>query len=330
MTTIKPSVFLRQIFMIFMAGTFFSACSPESGNLFQGYVEADYVYIAAPGSGRLDHLAVQRGDSVSRDQLLFALDPEPEKSRVAEEKGLLAKAEYQLDDLKKGQRPTEIAALAESLREAKSALRLARIEHARRKKLFESNTLSEAEYDAARTEYQQNRHRVKKIEAELKTAKLGARKDRIRAANAEVSRLKALLAQSSWQLHQKKQFSPEKAVVFDTLYRPGEWVPAGKPVVCLLPPENRKVRFYVPQETAGRLFVGQTVWVSWDGTAEPDEATIRFISPEVEYTPPVIYSSQSRKKLVIMVEAVPRISRAKAFHPGQPVDVRLPAGEAHE
>ena len=47
------------------------------------------------------------------------------------------------------------------------------------------------------------------------------------------------------------------------------------------------------------------------------------ISPRAEYTPPVIYSQESRDKLVFMVEAVFDDKTAANLHPGQPVDVKL-------
>jgi HlyD family secretion protein len=47
------------------------------------------------------------------------------------------------------------------------------------------------------------------------------------------------------------------------------------------------------------------------------------VSNQAEYTPPVIYSNESRAKLVFMVEAHPSIADATKLHPGQPVSVVL-------
>ena len=51
-------------------------------------------------------------------------------------------------------------------------------------------------------------------------------------------------------------------------------------------------------------------------------ATISFIAPQAEYTPPVIYSEASRAKLVYLVEARPPPQQAALINPGQPVTVR--------
>jgi HlyD family secretion protein len=50
---------------------------------------------------------------------------------------------------------------------------------------------------------------------------------------------------------------------------------------------------------------------------------VRYISTEPEYTPPVIYSRESRASLVFLVEARPSIDDAMSLKPGQPVDVRI-------
>src|SRR5262249_35865953 len=112
-------------------------------------------------------------------------------------------------------------------------------------------------------------------------------------------------------------------VVFDTLYRQGEWVAAGRPVVALLPPTNIKVRAFVPQTQIGTVQVGQGVRVNVDGVAEPFLGEVSFISPQAEYTPPVIYSRESREKLVFKIEIVFDPQAGASLHPGQPVDVQL-------
>ena len=113
----------------------------------------------------------------------------------------------------------------------------------------------------------------------------------------------------------------------DTLYRPGEWVPAGAPVVSLLPPANVKIRFYVPETTVGTLRLGDAVSVRCDGCGADIAAAIRFIAPQAEFTPPVIYSRENRANLVFLVEARPNAPNP-ALHPGLPAEVAL-AARAH-
>ena len=94
----------------------------------------------------------------------------------------------------------------------------------------------------------------------------------------------------------------------------------------LLPPPNIKVRAFVPETKVGALRVGEQARVTVDGLSQPFAGRISYISPRAEYTPPVIYSRESRAKLVFMVEIVFEPAVAAKLHPGQPVDVRFVGG----
>ena len=131
------------------------------------------------------------------------------------------------------------------------------------------------------------------------------------------------VAQAEWNFTQKAQAAPQAGLVFDTLYREGEWVDAGHPVVVLLPPEDIEVRAFVPETKIGKVHPGDQVQVFVDGISEPFKGTLRYIFPQAEYTPPVIYSEESRSKLVFMVEIDFDPETAAKLHPGQPVDVEF-------
>jgi HlyD family secretion protein len=131
------------------------------------------------------------------------------------------------------------------------------------------------------------------------------------------------MAQAEWDFSQKRQAAPQAGLIFDTLYREGEWVAAGHPVVILLPPQNIKVRAFVPETQIGSIHAGDQVRVIVDGTSQPFTGKVSFISPQAEYTPPVIYSVESRGKLVFMIEMVFDPAIAIKLHPGQPVDVEF-------
>ena len=292
----------------------------------QGYVEGEYVYVAAPVAGRLEALHVARGARVQAGDPLFRLDRSGEQPARDDAAARLARAEAHLADLRKGKRPSEIESIEAQLAQAQAMLELAETELKRRERLVATNVASREAVDQARAAYQREKARVAELQAELKTAQLGARADEIQAAEAEVRAARAQLAEAEWRLDQMSQAAPQAGVVIDTLYRPGEWVAAGNPVVSLLPPENVKVRLFVPEPRLGTIELGDEVRVSCDACPPDLTAVISFISPEAEYTPPVIYSREMRAKLVYMVEAEP--GQPTALHPGQPVDVTLPPAPA--
>jgi HlyD family secretion protein len=83
------------------------------------------------------------------------------------------------------------------------------------------------------------------------------------------------------------------------------------------------VRFFIPEPIVGTLHEGDGVVLNCDGCPPDIPARISFIAPQAEYTPPVIYSKESRAKLVFLIEARSAPADAVKLHPGQPVDVRL-------
>jgi HlyD family secretion protein len=125
------------------------------------------------------------------------------------------------------------------------------------------------------------------------------------------------------RLARRKVASPATGTIQQIYFRPGEMVPAGRPVVALLPPGNIKIRFFVPEAALPTIALGDTVTVHCDGCAPDLTAKVSFIARSVEYTPPVIYSLDERSKLVFMIEARPQ--RPDNLRVGQPVNVTLAA-----
>jgi HlyD family secretion protein len=306
-----------------LAAALLAGCANHSSTGFQGYIEGEYVYVAAPLGGALTNLAVARGDSVKPGQLLFGLERQSEAAALAQAEKNLAQARSQLEDLTKGKRPTEIASLEAQLERAKANLNLAGDQLARREKLGGADVVSKEELDQARAQRDADKAQVGQLTADLETARLGGREDAVRAAQAMVESQQAALDKAKWSFDQKQQFAPTNAFVHDTLYRQGEWVAAGSPVVVLLPPANLKVRFFVPQEKLPQIKIGQTVQVSFDGAAKNYSATVNYISTQAEFTPPVLYNRENRSKLIFMIEAKYSPADAADLRPGQPVDVKL-------
>ena len=300
-----------------------AGCNRPEPDTVQGYVEGEYVYVAAPYAGALESLSVQRGTQVSERGPLFALDSAPERAARVEAERRAAHARANLEDAKKGRRPSEIASLEAQLTQARAALVRSESDLARLMAVRDPTAVTVEEVVQARSARDRDRGRVAEIEADLKTARLGSRDDQIAAAEATLRAQEAALAKAEWDLSQKRQTAPQGGLVFDTLYREGEWVPAGRPVVVLLPPSNIKVRAFVPEPRVGSIQLGGRAEVIVDGVPQPFVGRVSFISPRAEFTPPVIYSRESRSKLVFMVEIVFDPAVAADLHPGQPVDIRF-------
>ncbi|MGV8898059.1 MAG: HlyD family secretion protein [Burkholderiaceae bacterium] len=316
---------LRTLFMLGFVGiaAALAACAEQPSGSFPGYAEADYVRVSTPIAGTLLTLHFKKGDQARRGAPAFVLEQESETAARAEAAFRVQSAESVLANLKKGKRPDEIAAAQAQLAQAQAALRLSAADLKRQTQLIDAHFISAARLDEARAAVLRDQARVRELQAQLRLQQLGARSDEIAVAEQALNAAQAQLEQVAWRVVQKSPTIPVDSTVADVLYQEGEWVPAGGPVLSLLPPQNIKARFFVPETMLGKLHLGQTVTLRCDGCKAAIAASVSFIAQNAEYTAPLIYSKENRASLVFMVEARPDLKHAYLLHPGQPLEVRL-------
>ena len=242
-----------------LAGLLLAGCDNQKEPTFQGWVEAELIFVGPDETGRVETLTVREGDQVERGMLLFTIDPDLQLADVAMQEAAVKNAQQAYD---------------------------------RAQQLLKTQAGTQKNLDDA--------------EAALRTAQ-------------------ARLNSAQTRLARRKVFSPVSGSVQQIYYRGGELVPAGKPILALLPPGNLKVRFFVNEATLPKLKFGDPVTVTCDGCARDITAKISFISRTSEFTPPVIYSMDERSKLVFLIEARPE--RPEHLRVGQPVSVALGQGQ---
>ena len=300
------------------------ACGRPDSNTYQGYVEGEYLYLAAPQAGYLKSLDAPRGSRVTTGQALFAVAGDPDDQALAEAEAKASSSKEKLENLKEPRRPTEIAALEANRRAAEAALRLARTQLQQQLALAQKNFVSQAKVDEARSAHDQATAQLEAAQQQIATYRITlGRQAELRGAAADVAAANAQVAQKRWVVERKAVVAPAVGEIVETYYRPGEWVPAGSPVASLLPDARRRLRFFVPETVVANIKPGDIVQASCDGCAAPLRATVDFVAAQAEYTPPVIYSRGSREKLVFRVDALPAAEQVSSLRPGLPVDVRL-------
>jgi len=289
----------------------------------QGYADADYVKVAPVSAGQLTAVFVARGDEVATGAPLFEQDSTHETAARDQAARQVAQAKQQLANLQTGGKPTEIEQATANLADAQATLNRARIDLERDEQLHQARVVSAQQLNQRRSDYQSAKAKVEAATAALAQARapLG-RTPEIAAQLAAVEAAEAALAMAEWRLEQRRVAAPIGGRVADVLARPGETMAAGAPVVSLLPPHNIFVRFFVPEAALASLHRGDPVSFVCDGCPADLAGTISFISPQAEYTPPLIYSESTKAKLVYRVEARPVAEQAALLNPGQPIEVR--------
>jgi HlyD family secretion protein len=309
--------------VLFLSGLL-AACSDSSDSL-PGYVEGRYIYAASYSSGYLEHLNVHRGQRVKAGQVLFVLNNEPETDELTESIANAASARETLQDKHLGERPSEITAIQEQIRGALATANYANWLYKHNKRLVAGKVISISDLKQYQTTARADTATTHQLQAELVTARLGAR---IHQQLAQLETYKSSLAavkKQQWILSTKTYVAPGAGFIQDTFYREGEFISTNQAVLSLLEPQHVKLIFYVPEPKLGRLKLGQPIGFSCDG-CQSAQAHIDYISSQAEYTPPVLYTRSARKSLVYRVEAGLAENIALNYHPGQPVTISLVTG----
>ncbi len=254
-------MFYRIACMALVAGALLLAgCSKDAENEFQGWVEADLIFVSPDEQGRVEAMDVREGDRVDKGMPLFTLDADLQRADLAVAQATLTNARQAFD---------------------------------RAQQLLKVASGTQRDFDLAQAAFRQ--------------------------ADAQ-------LAAAQTRLDRRKLASPVAGVIHQIYFRPGETVPASRPIMAVLPPGNIKVRFFVPERLLARIAIGDEVRVTCDGCANNLVAPVTFISRNAEFTPPVIFSLEERSKLVYLVEARP--AQTDMLRVGQPVSVEVKLREA--
>jgi HlyD family secretion protein len=289
----------------------------RSDELFTGYVVSENIFMASPVTGTVAAISVKRGQQVEPGAPLFRIDPtvraaETERARaqisanqasVAGQEAALARARADLaaaeaDTQRSG---AELARMTAAQREKPGAVAQLQIDQARAE-----NLAALRRRDAARTQ-------------------LGSAQAAIESAQAQVTESRAGLSAAQRELDELSAVAPRAGRIDDIMFKQGETVPPNAAVVSIVPNDEIRVRFYVPQGLVNAYKPGRRVAIACDGCAKGMTAVVDFVASRPEFTPPVIYSLDARQKLVFLVEAVPAAPRA--LIPGQPMDVAPQAAD---
>ncbi|MGX5831661.1 HlyD family secretion protein [Mesorhizobium sp. 43Arga] len=304
-----------------LAAKLLSACAPASP-LAVGYVEGDYVLLAPIEVAQVETVAVKRGDRVTPGATVVTLESADARIAVAQAEASLAQAQAQLADLQVGKRPEEIAALKAQVDMAKAQADDAKRKYDRAADLFKRGTGTQADYDTASATLETANAQVGQAQANLAVGGLPARPETIKAADNQVKQAQATLEQAKWRLSKRTLAAPSPGRVNDVIRNPGDTAGPTAPVISMLPDGAIKLSVYIPEAAFASVRIGSLLSVHCDGCGEGVKARVSYVSPDPEFTPPVIYSLENRQKLVYLVEARPE-GDAGPLQPGLIVDVDL-------
>jgi len=312
---------MKHLWLFILVGFLAVSCGPAGDRVLQGYAEGDYVRLGARDGGILESVIVSEGDQVRAGDLLFTLEAGDAAARVAQSEAGIRAAQARLNDLLAGGRAEERRQAQERVAQATAGRDLARATFNRTRALVGDSNASRQRLDIDGAGLRQAEAILAEAVAAQELVNSAGRTDLIVAAEADVDWGVAVLAEWQDALDHRRVTAPASGTIERIYQYAGERVAPGAPVVSLLPPENIRIRFFIPEPRLGTVQMGDEVDVACDGCPEGLTARVSFIASTAEFTPPVIFSLEERAKLVFMAEVTP--VEPLAFRPGQPVDVSL-------
>jgi HlyD family secretion protein len=293
--------------------------NPPPAHVYDGYIEGEFTYAAPASGGRIEEIGVTTGDQVAKGALLFSLESEQYRAALRTAEAQLAEAQATLDNLSTGSREAEIAVTKASLDQARVAEDIAKTRLERGEALLARGATTQAGVDDLQAALDEARASVAQLQAQLTVAELPARDAERRAAEAGVAAAGAQVDLARSDLEDRKVYAPVTGQVEKVFYEIGEVASAGTPVVSILPPDRMTVLFFVPESERADLAPGGIVGISCEGCAADLTAKITRLASDPQYTPPILYTSDERGRLVYRVEA--EVIEPEGVLPGQPVTV---------
>ena len=288
---------------------------------FNGYVEADRVYVSTLSTGLVAELSVREGARVTAGQVLFRLNQTQLEEAAAAARARVEAAAATLRNLETGGRAEELAVIRAQLSQAEANQTLAASSLERTKKLATQGVVSKASVDQAQANADAADAAVAQLKAQLAVSELPARNDQIVAAEASLAAAEADARRAMADLSDRTVTAAVDGTIERVFFDVGEVAAAGSPVLSLLPDGAKKVEFFLPEPQRGQFSIGQAFTVSCDGCGEGYGVVLDYIASEPEHTPPVIYSRDQRDRLVYLAEA--HFTGAVALTAGQPVNLKL-------
>ncbi len=295
-----------------------------------GNVDIRKVDLAFRVGGRIENLTVQEGDPVSAGQVVAALEATPYEEDVREAEASLAAAEATLARLQAGFRTQEIAAQEAQVAERRATLENARQLLRRQEELLRTSAASRQAYDNAVAAEREARARLESAARQLQLLRSGYRKEEVAEAEANVTAARVRLDRAKTRLSDTMLIAPEAGVVLTRAREPGAVVAAGQTVFTVALTDPVWVRAYVSEPNLGRIRPGMAAKVFSDSRPDrPYPAQVGFISPQAEFTPKNVETTEQRTDLVYRLRLVVQDPEGE-LRQGMPVTIRFDVEAAPE
>ncbi|MCG6939739.1 MAG: HlyD family efflux transporter periplasmic adaptor subunit [Thiohalocapsa sp.] len=308
---------------LLLVTTLLWGCAEEGPNVALGTLERDRIALTATAAEVLVDLPVAQGTLVKRGTVLARLDDREQRAVVERSKAEVTQASANLQKLRNGPRPQEIAGARAQVAGAKADLREAEITYKRNTELLVRKAVSQADVDQSLARRDAASARLDEARETLDQLLAGTRKEELDQAEAQLAAAEAELAYQQALLADLTIVATRDGVLDNLPWNLGERVTVGSPVVILLAGDEPYARVYVPEPHRVQIKEGDVLKVHVDGLEGMLDGKVRWISAEPAFTPFYALNEADRSRFMYLAEVLLPASAASLPN-GVPAQVEMP------
>ena len=291
-----------------------------------GNVEIRRVNLGFRVSGRITEIHFREGDEIKKGDIIARLDREPFEDNLAVAEAQIQSATANYEKLQTGNRPQEIEQAKATVIQREASLKVLEADFSRAKQLIVSKTISQQDYDTVLARRDEAIAAKKLAEETLNLLIEGFRKEDIAAGKAQLSEAKANLKRLQTSLDDTDMICPNDGILLTRVEEPGAVVNPGQTIATLSLQDEVWVYVYINEKMYGIVKAGMKAEIFTDNEhAKPFVGQVGYISPQAEFTPKTVQTTELRTDLVYRVRIIaenPETPYSKLCQ-GMPVVVKI-------
>lgn len=295
----------------------------EGASPIYGNVDIREATLSFRVGGRVSQIAVDEGDTIKSGMVLAQLDKAPLENSLHAAEASVAALSARSSLLHQGYRAEDQNQAASRVTAARAALTEAERQLKRQHALKLQGAATQSALDAALSQRDQADAQLRVAEADLQKMSSGYRAEEIAEADANLAQAKANLAAARLALADATLVAPADGILLTRAIEVGEMVQSGSSAFTLSLTQPVWVRAYVPEPQLGHYPAGARVTLWSDSRPQrPYQGVVGFVSPNAEFTPKNVETTDLRTAQVYRIRIVVKDADAM-LRQGMPVTVRL-------
>lgn len=322
MNNIKKILILIAVVIAIVTVYFFN--NSKNQNLSAtGIIETTKINVSSKTYGQITKLNVKEGDTVKKDQVIAELDRRDVSAQRESQEALVKVSQANLQDLKNGLRPEEIADIKWQMSQAEANFIKTSNDLTRYQELYKEGAIAQSLLDQYENNFAVAQNQYKSVNEKYKVALDGARIEQLNIASNQVDQNQAQLLSAKVKEDELLVKSPLDGVVIDKNYNNGEYISSAAQLLTVADLNDLWIRVYISTNDIGKISLGQEVKVIVDAfPQETFKGKIIEIADEAEYTPKFVQTKEERASLVYGVK-IQIDTNGFSLKPGMPADVEF-------